>query len=169
MSQAPTPTPPSPPAPAEPGSEWLSQLRDIHAAPDAPFWPPAPGWWLLAAILLAVLGWLGYRLFRQWRVKRRRQALALRLDRLAQAHDPSAEPAEWLAAVNQTLKWVAIRAFPGECEALRGADWAAFLQARSGAGDGAFGPLATGPYQPIPDFDAGALQRAARQWVLANG
>ena len=30
----------------------LSQLKDIHLPATGGFWPPAPGWWLLALILL---------------------------------------------------------------------------------------------------------------------
>ncbi|HAU18090.1 MAG TPA: DUF4381 domain-containing protein, partial [Marinobacter adhaerens] len=33
----------------------LSQLRDIHLPETGGLWPPAPGWWVLAILLIAVL------------------------------------------------------------------------------------------------------------------
>lgn len=33
----------------------LSQLRDIHLPEPVSWWPPAPGWWILAVIILATL------------------------------------------------------------------------------------------------------------------
>jgi len=39
----------------------LQQLRDLQLPANPTWWPPAPGWWLVAALLLA-LGWLGVRI-----------------------------------------------------------------------------------------------------------
>ncbi|MDD9890866.1 MAG: DUF4381 domain-containing protein, partial [Gammaproteobacteria bacterium] len=41
--------------------ELLAQLADIHLPGEISYWPPAPGWWVLAALLL--LG--GYFLIRK--------------------------------------------------------------------------------------------------------
>ncbi len=37
----------------------IEQLRDIHGIQSVPWWPPGPGWWLLAAAIVAlvVLAW----------------------------------------------------------------------------------------------------------------
>ena len=33
------------------------QLRDIHLPAEPSWWPPAPGWWLLAILLMARVWW----------------------------------------------------------------------------------------------------------------
>lgn len=40
---------------AAPLSELLQQLRDIHSPVPPSAWPPAPGWWILAGMLIALI------------------------------------------------------------------------------------------------------------------
>lgn len=152
----------------EDSAQLLSQLRDIHAAPEAPFWPPAPGWWVLAVLVLLALGWLGRLALETWRERRRRRVLLERLATLRARHDPAREPQRWLAAVNRLLKVTALRARPEDRPGpLAGEAWTGFL-----VENGAPGPLAvlaSGPYEPDPDFDADALEQAAREWIRRHG
>jgi uncharacterized membrane protein len=79
----------------------LDNLREIILPPPVPWWPPAPGWWLLfAAIALTALAF-AFRLFRRWRVNAYRRA-ALR--ELAVAGDVS--------AIAEILKRTALVAYP---------------------------------------------------------
>ena len=150
----------------------LDKLQDIHGAAEPSLWPPAPGWWLLAAVALAVLLYAVVQLLRKLRVQMRRRRLLKELDGLASSYDPQSSPADYLAALNRLFKGIAIRAFPDAgCARMQGRDWAAFI---SGALAGKAPAerleiLETGPYQPHPEFDAAELRDYARQWVLRHG
>lgn len=149
-------------------AELLSQLRDIQGAPEASFWPPAPGWWLLAIGVFALLFW-GLRVLRRRALARRRRLdLVHRLGRLRQDHDPDREPQAWLAGVNRLLKVTAMRAFPDQAPGvLTGPEWVAFLGGDSDPE--IFSALAAGPYEPHPRFDSSALERAAEGWLRRHG
>ncbi len=149
-------------------SELLSRLRDIHGAAEAPFWPPAPGWWVLAALLLLGGFWLARRGLARWHARRRRERLLEALTALRERHDPGAEPDAWLSAVNRLLKIVALRSRATDgVAALSGADWVRYLGDEEDAD--AFAALAEGPYRPRPEFDAGALEQAAARWIRRHG
>ena len=45
----------------------LEQLRDIHLPQAVHWWPPAPGWWVVAALSLALTIWLVRFLQRRYR------------------------------------------------------------------------------------------------------
>lgn len=149
-------------------------LRDIHL-PGAPsLWPPAPGWWVLAALLLALLAagalWLLRR--HRARVQRRRllEALAALETGLASERTPEA-----LARIGELLRRVALTRHPRrEVAALSGGAWLRFLDATGGGGAFANGVgriLADGPYRRRlpPDLDVGALTALVRRWVEVNG
>lgn len=150
-------------------ADLLAQLRDIQSAPPAPFWPPAPGWWVLAVLVLLLLGWLLRGLWRIWRVNRRRRDLLVHLRSLRNEHDPVREPQSYLSSVNRLLKVAAMRAFPAEAPgALQGREWVDFLTAKHDHG-GALEALATGQYQPEPEFDPRSLEAAVGQWLRRHG
>lgn len=113
-------------------------LRDIHTATQPPWWPPAPGWLLVAAVVLAVAAvlcalWL--------RLRRRRRAVArLFDDALAQADTPAAQ----VAAMSELLRRAARRIDP-QADRLEGEDWLRFLDA--------------GLRQPVFAAGAGAVLR----------
>ena len=60
---------------ADPGS--LSGLHDIVLMPPPGWWPLAPGWYVLGAVLSLLAAWWGLRRWRHYRANRyRRAALA---------------------------------------------------------------------------------------------
>ena len=70
-------TPPSTLNPQAQAPNPLDQLRDIHLPEPISWWPPAPGWWLLALVACALLAWLIRFIYRRYKAKHyRRQALA---------------------------------------------------------------------------------------------
>jgi hypothetical protein len=150
----------------------LAQLADIHAAAAPGGWPPAPGWWLLAALAGVALALLARAGLRRLADARRRRAWLAALHGLAAEHDPGSEPQAYLAALNRLFRAVALRAFPGTaCARLEGEDWVAFIAGlMPEAEDPApLGALARGPYEPRPEFDAAALQALAAAWVKRHG
>lgn len=153
-------------------SQPLSQLLDIHAAAEPGLWPPAPGWWVLGLLLLAVLYYLSRRLAKRLAVRRRRQNWLKELCSLPTAHDPDSDPHGYLASVNRLFRAVALRAFPGtECVRLEGDHWVAFISGLmpEGTDTAALAVLARGPYEPKPEFDRPELEHLAATWVRRYG
>jgi type II secretory pathway pseudopilin PulG len=108
----------------------LQQLRDIHLPESSGWWPPAPGWWLLAAVglaclVLAVRGWQGWqRRNRRWQAVQR-ELTALR----AQSQTQSQNSPGWFSQLNALLKRAARDSYPLQpVAAMSGSDWVAFLQ-----------------------------------------
>ena len=150
----------------------LAQLRDIHAAPAAAWWPPAPGWWILALCLLVALVWLASRMLTALRVRRRRRNMLTWVDRLDANVDPNADPHVYLSTLNRIFKLVALRAFPGEhCAAMAGPQWVDFLHGRmkQECSFESLRVLASGPYDPAPQFDPAVISGLARQWISRYG
>ncbi|MFT6420574.1 MAG: hypothetical protein ACJA05_000083 [Porticoccus sp.] len=90
----------------------LSQLRDIHLPDPIGWWPPAPGWWLLALLLLSAMTYC------LWRLKKRHQDNRYRreaLHCLAELKQSLAEqPLEYCHAMLALLRRTAKTAYPDQ-------------------------------------------------------
>jgi len=137
----------------------LAQLRDLHLPAEPGAWPPAPGWWIAALLLLALAAlalWRGRPLWRRLRLRRR----------LLGALEASGSAAE----ISQVLRLAALERFPEAGAAgLHGARWIAFLESRDRSPE-RFARLARAltemPYRaPRAGDDVEALRRAARGWL----
>jgi hypothetical protein len=150
----------------------LAQLRDIHVTPEVPWWPPAPGWWILALLLVFVLIWLGRRALKSFRSHRLRKQMLGWVDHLNETIDPGRDPQAYLSTLNRIFKLVALRAFPDQkCASLAGQEWVNFLADQmngSQPGD-SLDVLASGPYDPAPQFDPVAMSELARVWIQRHG
>ena len=106
----------------------LDRLHDIMAAPPAPWWPPASGWyWLFGFLVLLALA-LVLRSLLNWQHNRyRREALAELATHEVALADP-ARRADALSAMAELLKRATLTAFRREQVAtLTGPAWFAFL------------------------------------------
>ena len=140
----------------------LDQLRDIHLPQVPQWWPPAPGWWILAALALGLLTWGAIRLRRRWqrfRPVRAARQLHQRLTR--ELLDGSITPTVWLHRTNETLKRLAVHGL-GHCETIPawGDDWLRYLDGRYGEpafSKGAGRCLGQARFQPDTEVDVQAL------------
>ena len=147
-------------------------LRDIHAAAAPPLWPPAPGWWLLAVLLIAVLAIATVWLLRRYHRYRQKRQIIGELDILSN-RITTINNSEFLAQLSILLRRIALRRYSRERVAsLTGSDWLRFLDATGGGGEFEHGVghiLETGPYRPyLQDVPAEELLAVARRWVLRN-
>lgn len=148
-------------------SDPLAQLNPLREPATLGWWPPAPGWWLLLAIIVlgASLG--------AWLLHRRHRRNAYRRLGLKQLHTISQQYAlddnksEAITAINALLKSVALRGYPRrDIASISGAAWLEFLQ-HSASGETGFNLNSLqAQYRRDPgDTDVAALILAARHWI----
>lgn len=142
-------------------------LRDIHLPDPVGWWPLAPGWWLLAGLMLAMIAWLFWR----WRQQKRGEhalELALHeLERLQGKHGKNTK--DLLRELSVLLRRVAISQYGRQqVSGLTGAAWVKFLDDRAGKTlfAGKLAHLLTEvPYRPETQAETTALLQAIRQWI----
>ncbi len=157
--------------------ELLAQLADIHLPAPVSFWPPAPGWWVLAILLLVA----GFLLLRNL-LARRRQRLVCQhalgeLERCFQQlantgdNDYKTLKLRFVNEFNSVLRRVALVHFPqANVASLGGQAWVDFIRQK---GDSSLlsqeiaTALSYGRFQTECDVDAEAMNQLGRAWITS--
>jgi hypothetical protein len=109
----------------------LQQLKDVHLPAEPSWWPPAPGWWLLALAALCLAA-LALRQLRRWQRRRRPyvQAALLHEQLVSDLQAGALEPERYVHEANALLKRIMLHARDeASAAALSGEAWLERLQA----------------------------------------
>lgn len=150
----------------------LLELRDIYAAPQPSWWPPAMGWWLVAALALIVTLWLLQKLWRYYQCWRQRRWVLNYLATLYGHYRENQDGHAFAAEVAVLLRRVALSRFPPrQVAALSDQPWLSFLDLHGGKDQFSQGPgraLLHAPYAAHSELDAAGLYKLTRAWIKHN-
>lgn len=152
-------------------AEALAGLHDVVAPAPVSWAPQTVGWAVLAAALVVLLVWWGWRAWRRALANRYRKVALAEVERVLR-DDPSSGRAA-LGAINEILKRTALTAWPRtEVASLAGEDWLEFLDATAGGEHFREGPgraLADQVYAPgvlsADEDERRAFLEAVRRWI----
>ena len=157
----------------------LQNLNDIVLPATVGWWPLAPGWYILLALLLIAFAWFGYRSLYRWMNDRYRRAalreLQLLADRMHATKERHAEERDAkLRQIPILLKRTALSAYPrSQVASLSGKDWFHFLNStvkfpsftESTASTLNMISYSCGELSSVDSQAATALLNASRQWL----
>jgi len=103
-------------------------LRDLHLPDAIGWWPLAPGWWVVVAILGAVLGYILLRTYRRWQFNAPRRYAMRELARYEAEYLEHRNPVMLGKELSELLRRGMLAYAPREEVAgLTGGDWLAWL------------------------------------------
>ncbi len=148
-------------------------LHDIHLPAPVGWWPPAPGWWLLAALVLGACAYAGLLYYR----RRSRRAALRSLQGITAALEAGEEPVHCLQRLSTVLRRYAMTVARaprgGGIPGLAGRRWLEYLDAswqrEAFTREGRL--LVEAPYAPaeaVSREQAVVLLQLAREWVRAQ-
>lgn len=161
--------------------ELLAQLADIHLPEPVSLWPPAPGWWILAILVLVLALWAsrkGFAASRRSKIKA--QALA-ELERCYSnyandlgndsSNDSNRLMLRYVNEANSVLKRVALVHFPGTAVAgLGGPEWVDFIRDNGESGlltSENADALSHGRFQTKLEINVDDMNNFATQWIAS--
>ena len=149
----------------------LAQLRDIHLPGPLATWPPAPGWFLLAIILIVLSIICGYIAQRFWQKQAPKRAALKRLAELEKQSRQTKNTNYILSELSILLRIVALSYFPRlDCAGLCGNDWLEFLNKTGKTQEFTESIpylLLYGPYQKNSELELNKVFSICKQWIVS--
>ena len=103
-------------------------LRDLHLPAEIGWWPLAPGWWLLIALLAGGFALLLYRGWLRFLHNRPRRAALRKLSGVRGAFEHGADPVELATEISQILRRAMLAYAPrADVAGLTGSRWLRWL------------------------------------------
>lgn len=148
----------------------LDQLADIHLPDSVSWWPLAPGWWILLALIAAVA--IGFFIWRHRKRQNHYRVIALQeLNTIYSYYKDSQDSAIYLQSLSVLLRRTALTAYPRNFNAsIKGTEWLNWLDAVYPDANEKFSSelgqaLVNNLYQKNPQIDASALHRISAAWI----
>lgn len=164
--QSPSIQSPSMQAPASP----LDQLADIHLPDGVNWWPLAPGWWILLALVIVAL--IGFFMWRKRKIQNAYRIIAQhQLAGIYADYQQTQNAAAYLQALSLLLRRTALTAYPDSFNAsIKGKEWLLWLDQVCPALQNKFSSelgesLLTSVYQKNPHIDVSGLHQLSSQWI----
>ncbi|MFT4863654.1 MAG: hypothetical protein ACI95C_002888 [Pseudohongiellaceae bacterium] len=153
----------------------LAQLADIHLPEPVNFWPPAPGWWILAALLLALAIWGATKGLAAARYQKIKAHALAELDRCYQAYASNSDlerntlQLHFVNDANSVFKRVALYHFDSaDIASLGGSRWVDFMKRTGNAqllDDQIAEALSFGRFRTKIDVDVDKFYDFGKQWI----
>ncbi|MFT4520787.1 MAG: hypothetical protein ACI9JM_003195 [Halioglobus sp.] len=145
----------------------LANLQPLRDPALIGWWPPAPGWWLLAILVIAALAAGIYFSVRHYQRKAYRRRALVQLEKLQANYQNDAQTVTYLTQANALLKSVALIAYSAEAVAAQHGDsWEAFLNSTAKTASPFTPGFSSAAYQKsCPDIDVDNIHRAAQHWI----
>jgi phosphoglycerol transferase MdoB-like AlkP superfamily enzyme len=155
----------------------LDQLADIHLPDSVNWWPLAPGWWALLALLVIALIIL-FIIRRRAQKNRYRKDAQAALNRIYADYQTTQDSAKFLHETSVLLRRVALTAHQQTFNAsIKGNAWLEWLDRVNPSKKidnttrftGEHGQqLITASYQKNPTIDAGAIYHLCKFWLAQH-
>lgn len=162
-----------------PGTTEL-ELRDIHLPDAVSWWPPAPGWWIVAGVLLLTL-LIGYMARKHYRSKALQRQIVAEIETIKNNYQSHKNTYTLTQSLSVLLRRSCISFYPRhETAGLTGEDWLHYLDStypeKSSSSDSPFQQgvgkiLASAPYmaeKSSTDIDGNALLELCEKWLQAQ-
>ena len=144
----------------------LQQLRDIQLPADPHWWPPAPGWWVLAAFLLLII-YFAVKLWQRYRLWQRPARLAIQqLGQLEKHYLATRDQRQFVQQASVLTRQFVLFTNPRQDSAASDSDWLNILDGLCGANGfskQAGQILIEAPYRRTVDVNIQVLANELRQ------